>query len=236
MRKKNVRCLVGVMSCLALVAVWAVLAVSGTALAKHKPNHKPGDDGGGTTELGKAGFFSSDVNGVHNTVAGELVNDVDDLAHGLLVDSRVESNYRTFFGTGNVEVTSDGSESAVTVLDSRPFLGSFTDDDDIRQLHFAIGVKGGHHQKDHYSNLDGTIPFPTYVWGFGYEENPEPAPGVPSLEVIEGDVDGNLDMLPGARVILHVNVSGVLLQNTRPNIDHDICCISIGDIEFTFPE
>jgi hypothetical protein len=151
-----------------------------------------------------------------------------------------ESTYRTRFGTGNVVVTPSND----TVLDQKAGLRRATNDTTSgpeRYLVFRIGLQGGHLKKDRYStptpdegigNPDLAIPFPNVVWKRGGKD-----PGPPSLEVVQGSVDENLDMLPGAHVILHLHVSGVPLINmTGPNAGYEIGTISIGDIEFVFPE
>jgi hypothetical protein len=157
-----------------------------------------------------------------------------------------ESTYRTRFGTGNVVVTlTDGTETKK--LDQKAGLRRATNDTTSgpeRYLVFRIGLQGGHLKKDRYStptpdegigNPAMAIPFPgpEKVWNSG---DPSP-PVAPSLEVVEGSVDENLDMLPGAHVILHLHVSSIPLINmTGPNAGNVIGTISIGDIEFTFPE
>lgn len=154
--------------------------------------------------------------------------------HSGLVSEVASRSYRTVFGTGNVVVTlSDG-----TVLDKRPFLMRFTDEaTGKRHLTLWITLQGGHRIKDQYSTPKPSsgvgdpakaIPFP--------ETTTDPEDGTPWLEVLAGDIDENLDMLPGAHVILHLHVSGVPLIRTQgPDEGEVIGTISVGDIEFTFP-
>jgi hypothetical protein len=111
-----------------------------------------------------------------------------------------------------------------------------------RYLVFAITLQGGHRIKDRYftpGEVTGgdpalAIPFPEIVW---YDPDPEAIPDVtPSLQVLAGEVDENLDMLPGAHVILHLHVADVPLLRSEKDGDKVIGTISVGDIEFTMPE
>ena len=216
MRKKNARCLVGVMSCLVLAAAWGSLAFPGASIAK-----KPQAEVFGEAAFVAAGAFGS-----------EIVSVVP------FEGSSVEKNYRTNFVTGSVVVTAklnqDGTGHVTAVLDQRMFLAKLIDSTGERIVGFAVGVKDGHHKKDRYTTPD--IPFPEDVWYSNGGIVPNPYPGAPSLEVVEGQVDANLDMLPGAHVILHINESGVpLIGQSGPNQGNVIGYVSIGDIEFTFP-
>ena len=214
-RKRNKRmgvCLMIVTSCLVLAAVWVVLATPETALAKKpaKPDPEP-------VMLWDAAFVA------HDGLGSEIVGSASEVA---------DSTYRTVFGTGNVVVTLSTGE----LLDDKPFLVRLTHDGGARYLAFRIGLQGGHPKKDRYSTPGGdigdaaaAIPFP--------ETTTDPGDGSPWLEVLEGSVDGNLDMEPGAHVILHLYRSGVPLINmTGPNAGYVIGTISVGDIEFTAPE
>lgn len=58
-------------------------------------------------------------------------------------------------------------------------------------------------QLDNEDLWAGDIPFP--------ETMVQPTDGSPWPEVVAGSVDENLDMFPGAHVILHLHVSGVPL-------------------------
>lgn len=205
-------CVTVVAGCLILATVWVVLATPGTALAK-KPD---------PVVLWDAGFVAD----------GGFGSEID--MHSGLVSEVASRSYRTVFGTGNVVVTlSDG-----TVLDKRPFLMRFTDEaTGKRHLTLWIVLQGGHRIKDQYSTPQPSsgvgdpakaIPFP--------ETTMDPEDGTPWLEVLAGDIDENLDMLPGAHVILHLHVSSVPLIRTQgPDEGEVIGTISVGDIEFTFP-
>jgi hypothetical protein len=104
-------------------------------------------------------------------------------------------------------------------------------------LVFRIGLQGGHKVQDRYStptpnagigDPDMAIPFP--------ETTEDPGDSTSWLEVVEGNVDENLDMLPGAHVILHLHVSNIpLIRMTGPGAGEVIGTISIGDMEFSFP-
>ncbi len=162
--------------------------------------------------LGDAGFV------VHGDFGSEI-----EMPSGPLVGKVAQSNYRTGFGTGNVVVTVERPEGGTAVLDRSPFLRR-SDSGDV--MGFAIGLKNGHAVKDRYNT---EIPFP--------QTTHDPGDGTPWLEVVGGTVDADLNMLPGAHVILHLNVSGVpLTVMTGPNAGKVIGTFSIGDIEFTFPE
>ncbi|MFC1766113.1 hypothetical protein ACFL6U_29055 [Planctomycetota bacterium] len=203
---------------LILAALCTVLVSPKTALAKKPPKPDPKPE---PVVLGDAWF-------------------VEDAGFGGEVEGGVSEatgrSYRTVFGTGNVVVTlSDG-----TILDHKPFLMRFTDDTTgDRHLAFRIGLQGGHHVKDRYSTptpAEGigdpalAIPFP--------ETAEDPGDGSPWLEeIVAGSVDANLDMLPGAHVILHLHVTDIpLVRLSGPDAGDVIGTISVGDIEFTYPE
>ncbi len=214
-RKKKVGlCVMVVTSCFILAGLWAVLATPETALAKKPVKPDP-------VVLWDAEFIED------GSCGSEIVGSASEVA---------QSTYRTRFGTGNVVVTLwDG-----TVLDQKAFLMRFTNDTTgERYLVFRIGLQGGHHKKDRYSTPtpnegvgigDTVIPFP--------ETKIQPEDDAPWLEEVRaGSVDANLDMEPGAHVILHLHVSDVpLIRMTGPDAGSVIGTISVGDIEFTFPE
>jgi hypothetical protein len=214
-RNKRVgTCLIIGTICIVVAALWVVLATPETALAKKPVKPDP-------VVLWDAGFVPDDGFG------SEIVGSASEVA---------QSTYRTGFGTGNVVVTlSDG-----TVLDQKALLMRFTNDTTSwpeRYLVFRIGLQGGHPKKDRYSTPHPNVGRGDPAMAIPFPETTDPAGGTPWLEVMEGSVDENLDMLPGAHVILHLHVSGVPLINmTGPNAGYEIGEISIGDIEFTFPE
>lgn len=150
-------------------------------------------------------------------------------------------SYETSFGTGNVAVTLSKSNRTI-ILDDNAYLRRFNDDvTGERFLVFRIGVQGGHPVKDRYSTPtptekiggDPVIPFPEVVWDSG---NGDPDPGLPSLEVVAGSVDANLDMEPGSHVILHLHVDGIpLIGMSGKNAGEVIGNITVGDLEFSFP-
>jgi len=198
-----------------VAGLWVVLATP-AALAKKPPTADP-------WVLADAEFV------VHEGFGTEIVGYASEVA---------EWTYRTVFGTGNVTVTLATGD----VLDQKPFLIRLTDDaTGERYLAFRIGLQGGHQVKDRCSTPnpnDGTgdvIPFPVAdrVWHRGDPNPPSP----PSLEVVRGGVDENLDMLRGAHVILHLHVSNIpLVRIAGPEAGKEIGRISIGDIEFTLPQ
>ncbi|MFC1604724.1 hypothetical protein ACFL5F_06825 [Planctomycetota bacterium] len=208
-------CVMVVTSCLVMTAVWTVLATPETALAKKPPKPDP-------VVMWNAGFVADGGFGSEIDMPSGLVSEV------------ASKSYRTVFSTGSVVVTlSDGP-----VLDQRPFLMRFTDEaSGKRHLTFWIALQDGHRIKDQYSTPkpdEGigdpakAIPFP--------ETMMDPGDGTPWLEVLDGDVDENLDMLPGAHVILHLHVSGVpLIRMQGPEEGEVIGEISVGDIEFKYP-
>ena len=219
-KKKVTLCVMVVTACLVLAGAWGVLSHPETALAE-----KP------VPVLGDAGFCPHDGFGEEISMMPFECNLV----------TGAWKRYRTVFGTGNVVVTLlDGTTT--TVLDHNPFLIRLTDDSGVRYLVFRIGVQDGHKNKDRFSTPTEGIgepgdtvipfPFPEEVWNSGGAD-----PGAPSLEVVAGGVDENLDMLPGAQVILHLHVEDVpLIRMSGKNAGEVIGSISVGDIGFTFPE
>lgn len=210
-------CLTIAASSLTLTVLWTALATSETALAKKPPKPDP-------AVMWDAGFVG------HDGFGSEI-----DMPFGLVPEAAGATDYRTVFGTGNVVVTLSDD----TVLDLRPFLMRFTDEaTGERHLAFRIGLQGGHRIRDKFSTPTPSegigdpakaIPFP--------ETKTNPGDGAPWLEVLAGEVDENLDMLPGAHVILHLHVSGVPLTRVNgPDAGEMIGTISVGDIEFRYPQ
>jgi len=194
--------------CLAVAGAWVALGIPEAAQAKGKP----------VPVLWDAGFVS-----VPNPAGPDDFGSEIEMPFGTVLAA--ESHYRTTFGTGNVVVTLSTGE----VLDQRPFLNRSDSGDSIS---FKIGLQDGHPKKDRY-RADFPFPGPEKVWNTG-----EPDPGPPSLEVVEGNVDADLNMLPGAHVILHFHVSGLQLTKIQGSGAGDPLpgTISIGDIEFTVPQ
>ena len=216
-KSKNKRveiCLIVAATCVVVTGLWAVLATPETALAK-KPI-KPD-----TVVKGDVEFL------VHEGFGSEIVGGATKAA---------APDYRALMCNGSVVVTlADG-----TVLDQKPFIRRFEDEvTGDRHLAFRITLQGGHKVRDRYST-------PTPSEGIGNPEDPvilfpettvDPGDGSPWLEVLAGGVDENLDMLPGAHVILHLHVADVPLINIGSLCTGEmIGTISVGDIEFTMPE
>ena len=215
-KSKNKRveiCLIVAATCVVVTGLWAVLATPETALAK-KPI-KPD-----TVVKGDVEFL------VHEGFGSEIVGGATKAA---------APDYRALMCNGSVVVTlADG-----TVLDQKPFIRRFEDEvTGDRHLAFRITLQGGHKVHDRYSTPTPSegigdpalaIPFPETIF--------DPDDGSPWLEVVEGSVDDNLDMLPGAHVILHLHVADVPLINIGSlRTGEVIGTISVGDIEFTMPE
>jgi len=211
--RKNKRvgiCLTVGTLCAILASLWVTLATPETALAK-KPV-KPDPDV-------KWNVYFVEDEGCGSEIVG----------YGAEV---AESQYRALFNDGSVIVTlADG-----TVLDQHPFIMRFTNSvTGERYMAFRITLQGGHRVKDRYSTPGEDIGDPALAIPFP-ETTVDPGDGSPWLEVVEGSVDENLDMLPGAHVILHLHVDNVPLINIGTRDGEEIGTISMGDIEFTYPE
>lgn len=211
-KHKNKRvgtCLIFAATCIILAVFWS-FAIPETALAK-KPV-KPGRVVKGDVQFLIHEGFGIEIDGYASEVA--------------------ESHYRAIFSDGSVIVTlPDG-----TILDQHAFIMRFTNSiTGERYLAFRVTLQDGHKVKDRYSTPGEDIGDPALAIPFP-ETTVDPGDGSPWLEVVEGSVDENLDMLPGAHVILHFHVDNVPLINIGSGGGGVIGTISVGDIEFTMPE